>query len=370
MSEEKNRGLFFPIPYIYQTIPCSIDDSLSYYQIATKLITVIDAMQEELTKIEESVNAESSALSKRLDGFDSSIAELRSGLAETKQSIKTFQTQIQQQVSGYKTEIDGKLEEVDQTVSQGLESINTRLDSFKGEIEQSVQNKFEILSEELKNDIDQTLAEKLAELDSKMNEYIARFNELATQLKDDVEDTVQRITIQITAINDKLDAYDSNIDARLNEQFNKMKEYVDELFTEDLIYYCINPITGEIRNVNEVLKDLWTASNHLLTAEAYAELGLTCEQYEALDMTALEYCYRLYERWFVVHNMYMRCALDGSMQSVRTVLFEYLMSKHAKPDALSAKEFDDIGITAQEYDQLSIGAENYDWEGKNLVVKS
>ena len=344
-----------PFPNIYNAIPCTIDDDLSYYQTLTKLITILNDLGKELETIENAVNAGSMENAEKFDEIQKEIDDLKKTIPEVRQQVTEL------------LEVDGKLERFTTQLQQTIDSINSRFDNLKNEVTQSVENRFSQLSSQLKTEVDDKFTEKEKEINALVDGFKADMEAANKQFKNEVQSQLDIILGRTTEIERMLANFNTDLDERFAIQRQELIDMVEKYFREGLIYYAINPVTGEIENVNDVLDTLYYVTSHALSCEQYAELGLTAEEFETMDMTCLQYLYMLYEHWWAFHELWMRCPLDGNMQSVRTVLEEFFRSRFAKPDALTADEYDALALTADGYDTQMVSAQNYDWNGSTVL---
>lgn len=141
------------------------------------------------------------------------------------------------------------------------------------------------------------------------------------------------IDVKIAEFKTQVDAL---IERTANETYMRSKGYTDEQIVIIRDYIAVEISTA------------------IAESKAYS-LDLYNQMKEYVDEKFIDYTYML-------------SPFTGEMQDVREVVDD-IINKAFKTNALTAGEYDAIGITAGEYDALLITAYNYDFNGKNLVVR-
>lgn len=228
------------------------------------------------------------------------------------------------------------------------------------------------------------------EIDSFEAEIDRRFNQLSNELHEDIYTQIQTalsfinpaladLQSQITELHSALSSLQIYLDARIEAEDEILKTYVDQKITDlineipDLTTVNVfNPVRGEITSIQIAIDDLYSLGrSDALTAYEYDILGISAEDYDDLELTAIQYDQfgRLYlERAGLIINPYhyMVSPFTGELVLLETVINE-LASLH-KDDTLTAMEYDALDLTASYYDALDLSAYDYDWHGKTLVA--
>ena len=220
-----------------------------------------------------------------------------------------------------------------------------------------VNNRFDTLEIELKEEIYTEIQRALAQLNIDLGNMEAQLTSLRSDLIRAIEDVNGRIDTSETYL-------ETYIEARLQEFINS----IPDLTTINVF----NPVKGYITSVQEAINDLYDLGrSEALTALEYDSLGLTAAEYDALLLTAWEYDNygkTLIEAGGYYKNPwhYMTSPFTGEYVKLEVVINE-LASLH-KDDTLTAGEYDALNITAGYYDTLDLTAFDYDWHGKTLVA--
>lgn len=175
------------------------------------------------------------------------------------------------------------------------------------------------------------------------------------------------LTVKVNQLYQAWSEYQTQIDGRFQAQAVALKQYVDSLVL-DRVIYVINPVTGHMSTIQVALNDMWKKFNvGGLTASEYDRMYMTATEYDSQGLTAMEYDTRA--RWHLAffRRLYllMRDPFSGLMQTYEHVINE-LAGLHK--DALTATEYDALELTADEYDEKGLTAYQYDWDGAKLLT--
>lgn len=212
---------------------------------------------------------------------------------------------------------------------------------------------------------DQQIAQLKALLQGQINDVDKKYE----KLYNDIVESQLQLTIKVNELYSAWVEYQQNIDGRFQAEAVKLKQYVDSLVLNRVIY-VINPVTGLMSTVQVALDDIWRECNNgALTAGEYDRMMLTAGEYDAQGITALEYDTRA--RWilFFFKRLYlsMISPFTGVFDTYEHVIYQ-LAQLHK--NSLTAEEYDSLGLTAEEYDGKNISAYEYDWNGKGVLTQN
>ena len=250
--------------------------------------------------------------------------------------------------------------------------------------------------------------ESLCKLVAKMNEIINEVNnldisnilnrvdeEVDKQLKDVFEQMnilTDRVNGVMDNVNNSLDLYNkqvilelnsttANLTTFVNSQLLTLRKYVDsqdnyilselryqiELlknsFPDLTTVYVRSPYTGKIITIQEAIDELWNNLRvYSLTANEYDTQMWTAKEYDDFKLTAYQYDY--FAKQFIYKNpeLYMFSPFNGKYVFYQDVI-NNLVTLH-RINAISATDYDGLGLTAQNYDEKLITSYEYDWNGR------
>lgn len=333
--------IYFPI--IYRNIPCSFDDSMSYYSQLLAINKVLSDMGDEIGKIEEAINT-----------IQDSI------LTDVKHELETLLKQIEKELAELQNYVSIEITELKDEVEKSLQSMSVEIEKFKSDVNTDLEN-FKLT---VNNEI---LVFKL-ETEGKLNDLDLKFNAQLDELDARFDNKITDVREEIDGIRKTVNAIYSYIDKQNLQLYDKLKEYCDEIYKSRVMYYVTNPITEKVQNVNTVLRDLWDSCNNALTAEQYAYLGLTAGDYEKLRLTCSAYLrelkYMYLEKKFH-DSLNMWNTFTGRNENVTEVVKE-LIRLHEREMSMTAQDYADLQLTAQQYADLNITAYDYYVHGREI----
>lgn len=322
--------IYFPI--IYRNIPCSFDDSMSYYSQLLAINKVLIQMGDEIAKIEETINT-----------IEDSI------LNEVKKELQSLRNELEKEIE--------KLQN----------SVNEEITSLKDEVEKALQD-MSVDLEKLKLSVENDILVFKLETNGKLNDLDLKFNAALDELDARYDNKIADVREEIDGIRKTINAIYAYIDEQNFQLYDKLKNYCDEIYKSRVMYYVTNPINDKVQNVNDVLKDLWLSCNNALTAEQYAYLELTAKDYEKLNLSCSEYLrelkYMYLEKKFH-DSLNMWNTFTGKNESVTEVVKE-LIKLHEREMSMTAEEYAGLQLTAQQYADLNITAYDYYVHGREI----
>lgn len=319
-------------PYIYRSIPVSYDDSMSYYSQLLAVSKILEEIGDEITKIEESINA----VADSIDGIEDRVLE------QTKVYIKSLRTEINSEITDLESKVNKEITKLHDDVEKALISqdhnFTAKLLKFENEIRVRIDSQDNKIS-----DLEASLFKELEKLDIKLN---GRIKDLRNELFD--------LTESINKVYTYIDAQDSYY-------WNELKKYCDELYKRRNIYYVSNPITKTVMEINKTLEMIYYVCSNALTAREYKFLGLTAQEYADLKLTCIEYLKSLrdlYNRKLFKYDFSMQDPYSGKFETIMPIISQ-LIKFHEEFNSLTAAEYAALQLTAEQYFEKGVTAYNY-----------
>lgn len=286
--------------------------------------------------------------------YDSDLGWLINTVKGEVDQITALQT-WQAEMTTWKGEIDLAISEIPRLrneFEQFKEDVDEKYEKFTTDIE----NQFEQLSNQITHDVDTKLEELETAVNKEINELNIKFNEFKYDLLMDINNRIAQIYDYINANNDFIKAY---VATELQEFLDSLPEY-----SADLIF-LYNPCKGITDSLQNTINDLYDVCRIFgITAGEYDALGLTAGEYDALNITAIEYDTKFKLKMNLVYSM--RNPFTGLIDSYENII-NTLANLH-KDNAITAGEYDALGLTASDYDAYYITAKNYDFSAKAILV--
>lgn len=186
-----------------------------------------------------------------------------------------------------------------------------------------------------------TFEEQLIEFNIKLNEIIDVVN-----------------TISLDAINKLIDTAINNLKSYVDNQDNILYNYVDNNIEQTKIY-ADNEILKSQNYLISLLNEKYLyllqyidINNNLLKSEFQRKID---ELNEKIDN-------------IIIENILLLDPTTGKLSNIQTVInniYNYL-----RYNAITALEFDSLGITAKQFDDLHITARDFDLSSKEILIKN
>lgn len=251
----------------------------------------------------------------------------------------------------------------------GLAHLTTDFENFKNEMT-ARQDGFE-------QKIDGNITRRFIDMDKNItlsfNAQNAHITTFEIQTKTDIENwknsTIQNFGSIVNGLTDDLQKVNTRLDTDLVNISDYLKTYIDEIFGYKNIYYVVNPVTGQVQDIDTVLEFLYDVTTNALTVQEYDELKLTVDEYENLHYTAIEYLSRirwLWQKWYIEKLNTITSPFTGLPDTVANVVSRLVNIPCVKCDALTVDQYDALNITVQEYEQKNVDVFNYDWHSKSI----
>lgn len=177
-----------------------------------------------------------------------------------------------------------------------------------------------------------------------------------------------KVDEDISALYLVLNKYQSGIDNRIDSEFVKLKQYIDETVSNISRLYVTNPRTGKLDSIQNVIDDIYRNSQ---------VMALTCWEWDSMQLRADSSKWALcdassYEnksRFIFFTELYL--SMSSPLSGLRTdygTLISQLFDLHKTGLVLTATQYDAKHLTATQYDNKLISATSYDWNSKTLLA--
>lgn len=248
-------------------------------------------------------------------------------LTAVEQEIDTFEAQITAAFNQLKADLEADFAqqkaELDAALAETKAEVDATIEQLQKDVAAAIaafENRFLELETEVKNELAETKAEvaraiiELQNILNANNQYIMQYVE--NRLQQFIDDLPEILTVQVynpyrgevtdiqTAINDiysvaaiwglTAEQYDSlGLTASEYDSLGLTAQEYDtlgyKLLYKDPNYYMLDPFTGELKHMKDVIYELAALHQKPLTAEEYDEKELTAEYYDSLEITAYNY---------------------------------------------------------------------------------
>lgn len=248
-------------------------------------------------------------------------------LTAVENEINTFEAQITAAFNQLKADLEADFAQQKAELDKALADMKAEVDATVEQLEEDVaaaiasfENRFLALETEVKQELAETKAEvaraimQLQHILDANNQFIFQYVE--NRLQKFIDDLPEILTVQVynpyrgevtdiqTAINDiysvaaiwglTAEQYDSlGLTASEYDSLGLTAQEYDtlgyKLLYKDPNYYMIDPFTGELKHMKDVIYELAALHQKPLTAEEYDQKELTAEYYDSLEITAYNY---------------------------------------------------------------------------------
>lgn len=248
---------------------------------------------------------------------------------------------------------------VDSTISDSIKNeITFYLDSQISELEKKFNKLLQSYQIDLNNritDVDNRLTTNLSHAYIDLNKKINLLNTLFMQMSSELKELF-----------DLVKAFEGAYNVKFSRLKDELITYIDSIIKDKINIWAINPITGELDNLNDILKDIMNLCYYgWLTVEEYAKCQLTVQEYANLNLTVFEY--QVYMRAIIHDRLYNRMLspFTGQWDFTPNVIYRLADLHKAMSDgAITAKELQDLQISASELAGKQITAYNMSWHAK------
>lgn len=224
--------------------------------------------------------------------------------------------------------------------------------------------------EEWKSYVDNAIAETRAYVNQKFTQAEndaksdnAKLEEKLTTLIDEVESSLTSI---INDLREQEEADIENVYNAMSSLEETLKQYVKEYAVKNIMIY--DPTTGMYSNIETVMNNVYQALRYYgIRADGFDSLQLTCNEFEAIGLTAYEFDLYSSLKMGKDRLFYMSNPMTGEWtfyQDVINQLYDY-----HRADPFTVKEFDGASnATCSALDALKWIATRIDTEGHLWVT--
>ena len=318
----KLHPLFFKC---HKILPLVYDESLSYYETLCKVAKLLNETIDSVNNLNDNVSDVNSRVNQLTDEVNA----------------------IAEEINGFEAEINGKFDE-----------LVIRVEAELGEKFEDYDRQFAELKEE-------TQAE-LLELQNEMNNFMQfTFPQFEAEIRQAIEEELANLYQNFDSLEDELKAYIYN-------ELQKILEQIPEITT----VWVIDPTTGELGDIQSVINNFYNVLRYFaLTADEFDALGMTVDELEHIvvngiprGLTCLEW--DMYAKLFINVDKdkgKVSDYLDGSLVDLeRNVDINNMLLKES--GCYECEEWDDIGGDVDTIDALNISAYRWDWFSNNDYV--
>lgn len=321
-------------PYVFRTIPLSYDDSMSYYEQLLAINKVLDSYSEEIAKIETTIN-----------GLEDEI------LKKVNQQLLLFTTEIKEEISDLQKAVEKEISDLES-------STNEKITALEDNVEKSLQ------------DFQNVVNTKFEKQNKKIEDFIVSESEKFDNFSEEIDTKFTKLRSEFFDLLESLDKIYAYIDSQNDVYWNKLKDYCDEIYIKRNIYYVKNPVTGKIGEINSVLDLIYQITNHAVTCDEFAYIGITAQEYADLNYTCIEYLKKykdLYWQKFYTEQTSMQNPYTGKFQNVVEIV-KQLVKFHEEVNSLTADEYAALNLTADDYASKNVTSYDYYVKGKQIFA--
>lgn len=263
-------------------------------------------------------------------------------------------TALDKRLTAYEADVNGR-------INGAVESAMT---TYKGIVQTEMDRRFA--------NIEQTIANKFREFDSRINKFISDTDSELTHFETTMYDNYTELSRNV---NNRIDKIAELQVESTNNMSNSILNWADVML--DTIQQVSDKFEDEINNLLaslpleiDSISWLWDYAVNYdgFTAYEWYNFPVTCEQWNESGITCADW-YTSGKHVFDWYDNQRKffSPLSGEWSSAGEVVVE-LCSK-LMVNSLTAGEYDAMKITADEYDTKFISCTEYDWMG-DLIIKS
>lgn len=261
------------------------------------------------------------------------------------------------------------------------------IDDIKN-IQQIILNIDSSISDSIKNELTFYLDSQMSEFEKKFNNLLQhyqidlnnRITDVDNRLTNDINNTYTNLNDKINLLNtlflqmsnelkklfDLVKAFEAAYDVKFSQLKDELITYIDSIIKDEINIWAVNPITGELDNLNDILKDIMNLCFYgWLTVEEYEKCQLTVQEYANLNLTVFEY--QVYMRAIIHDRLYNRMLspFTGQWDFIPNVIYRLSdLHKAMENGAITAKELQALQVSAGVLSGKQITAYNMSWHAK------
>lgn len=323
--------------YCQKVLPLVYDESLSYYEVLNKLTFKVNEVVEQLNIVEDNVVA-----------LNEAVTELERRMTELEEAFEAFKADMENRFAQLKQEIETEFEELRTELENEIDELRRSLVQSIQELKLELTAEIQALQDELRAEMQayQELTDaRLDEFDRRINEYMAQIDLTILNFKNQ---TNQRLADMQDNIDNNLvvaKGYADTLAADLQRQ-------IDEIGTQTDVR-IVDPADLVTKTVQEAFdNDFYLLRCWALRAGYYDAQQFTCEEYDSFGLTA--YLYDYMAKWYMIEKPdvdMMYNPLSGKKENNEQTVYDIfeLLRTHIGL-ALTCDEYDALEITATDYD--------------------
>lgn len=208
---------------------------------------------------------------------------------------------------------------------------------------------------------DESNNELYAYINSRDN-YVLNYSKQYTddtirELKNELNFSLSELLMKINSNNDYLKTY-------ISGELSLIKNWVSE---QGHSIFVINPISGKLDSIQNVLNSYYNLFNYeSLSCIEYDTLGLTCDDYDGYNLTCLMYDYHGKKYLWSNNELLMFHPVTGEKTFYKNVI-DFLVELH-RENGLTCTEYDALDLSTADYNNQNIDCYNYDWNSKTILI--
>lgn len=266
-----------------------------------------------------------------------------------------------------------------------ITKLSERLDAYEKSVESRLEEKARSAVEQLKVQVLNSLNETKQELNNRFTEYSKNLENSSTEYNKKLENDIENRFTNITKLNentfreqqrqiDEFKSKASEIIIQYKNEITNLVNYRTEEYYRNMTNYVSN-VEANLEATMYAIQD--TLNTESLWRNVYSIYGfsalewyefpeITCEDWNNSEITC--------EQWYIngkevfkywEEKQKMLSPLSGDMELPKDVLSKFIFAM--RPQALTAREYDDLHLTADMYDKLMLTASEYDLKGEYNV---
>lgn len=255
---------------------------------------------------------------------------------------------------------------VDQKTLENLTTMRNELAEYKTTVDASLADMQNQLDGIL-NQVNQIIADFETKLNAFQQDITNQFNQFKTEITNQIEENEAWVKAQILKLQAQVNAQLSVVYMQMqnNKEFNKMytDARVDWLYNQLPKYEpvpVISPITGRLTPLQKALFEITEAARVWgVTCNQYDLLDLSCEEYDNFQLTCYQYDWFAWY-WFGPYKQIHMCfsEISGRLLPIQRCIHELWAFQRRGP---TCQEYDNANYTCDDYDALDLTCYNYGW---------
>lgn len=211
-----------------------------------------------------------------------------------------------------------------------------------------------------------------SETDTKLETLHNLLTQIINSNKEEADTRISALEQASNILQERLDDYyeyinhiQDNLNDKIDGNMDELRRYIDSLIVDVTNVYVHSPFTDEIITIQKALDEIvYNLSIGGLTALEFDTYAPTCYEYDRQGITALQFQTILRFLWFASIYLRMRNPFTGSYSEIDVII--YTLTEFHR-NALTALEYDNLGLTAIGFTNKDITAYQFDFNGKAVL---